>query len=65
MLLSQNLPNIHHVHISAIETGAILVNLGTLLEIEEYPQHYCLIIARMNEKQVIKFEKDILLATEK
>lgn len=42
----------------------ILVNLGRVLEIEEHSEHYCLIVDRMNEKQVIKFEKDVLLAIE-
>lgn len=63
MLLSDNLPQINHVHISKIKTGVVLANLGELLEIEERDDCYALIISRMNEKQVFKFEKNTELIT--
>ena len=64
MLTPQNLPKLNQVHISQVQAGVMLVNLGTLLELDEHPQHYCLIICRMGEKQVLKFDKDIFLVVE-
>lgn len=61
MFTSNQINQFTQVHISEIQTGAILVNLGQLLEIEEYAQHYCLIIDRMNQKQVFKYVKDVYL----
>lgn len=63
MILSDNLPKINCVHVSKIEAGVVLANLGKLLEIEERNDYYTLIISRMNEKQVFKFEKDTVLIT--
>jgi hypothetical protein len=64
MLLFDNISKITRFHISKVESGMILVNLGRILEIEEHSGHYALIVERMNEKQVIKFDKDVLLAIE-
>ncbi|MBB6240026.1 intein-encoded DNA endonuclease-like protein [Pedobacter sp. AK013] len=47
--------------ISEVEVGEVVANLGKILEIEEAPQAYCLVIERLGEKQVIKFEKHTLL----
>lgn len=63
MLLSDHLPQINHVHISKIKAGVFLANLGELLEIEERDEYYALVISRMKEKQVFKFEKDMVLIT--
>ncbi|MEJ2901672.1 hypothetical protein WAE58_04525 [Pedobacter panaciterrae] len=64
MSLSDNPSKFKHVHISKVEAGVTLVNLGTLLEVEEHSLHYCLIVERMSQKQVIKFDKDTLLVVE-
>lgn len=63
MIRSDNLPNINCVHVSKIEVGFVLANLGELLEIEERDEYYALVISRMKEKQVFKFEKDAILIT--
>jgi hypothetical protein len=49
--------------ISQIIKGDYLVNLGSVIETEKLETHYCLIIDRLNEKQVFKFETDTLLVT--
>jgi len=61
MLVSDILPKINCVHISKIEVGVGLANLGEVLEIEERDDCYALIICRMNEKQVLRFEKNTIL----
>ena len=50
-------------HISKIEIDDILVNLGSVLEIEEFEKCYSIIICRLDEKQVIKFNKEIYMVT--
>lgn len=62
MLNSQNLPDIKVKHISKIQKQDILVNLGPVLEIEEFQKYYSIIIDRLDEKQVIKFNKEIYMA---
>jgi hypothetical protein len=47
--------------ISALEKGDHILNLGEVLEIEEGKEIYSIIVLRMNQKQVFKFEKDIHL----
>lgn len=47
--------------ISDLKPGDIILNLGEVLEIEENPEIYSIIIFRMNQKQVFKFEKNINL----
>lgn len=47
--------------ISELRTGDSILNLGEVLEIEENAETYAIIILRMNQKQVFKFEKDISL----
>jgi len=47
--------------ISEVEVGEIVANLGEILEIEEAANAYALVISRLGEKQVIKFEKQTLL----
>ena len=63
MLYSDSLPDLKVVHISKIEKGNIVVNLGLVLETEELDKHYNLIISRLNEKQVMKFDKEIFMVT--
>lgn len=43
--------------ISALKPGDKLLNLGEVLEIEESDEIYTVIIYRMTQKQVFKFEK--------
>ena len=62
MLNSHYLPDLNVKHISKIETGNIVVNLGVVMEIEELTEYYSLIISRLNEKQVFKFDKEIYIA---
>lgn len=57
MLRSEETPNIRTINISELKEGAILANLGEVLEIEERHDYYCLVISRMQEKQVFKFDK--------
>lgn len=47
--------------ISELKPGDKILNLGEVLEIEESPEIYAVIIFRMTQKQVFKFEKDISL----
>ncbi|MGY0039302.1 hypothetical protein [Pedobacter sp. NJ-S-72] len=51
------------VPVSDIEVGDFLVNLGSVIETERLDTHYNIIIARLNEKQVLKFERDTILIT--
>ncbi|MDR6782045.1 hypothetical protein ABIE26_001466 [Pedobacter africanus] len=44
--------------ISALKPGDKLLNLGEVLEIEESPEIYAVIIYRLTQKQVFKFERD-------
>jgi hypothetical protein len=61
MLNAQNLPDIKVKHISKIKKYDILVNLGSVLEIEELERYYYFIISRVDQKQVIKFDKEIYM----
>lgn len=45
------------VDIDELQLGDLLVNLGRILEIEERGNYYFLVIDRMNERQVWKFNK--------
>lgn len=47
--------------ISELQPGDKLLNLGEVIEIEEGPEIYAVIIYRMSQKQVFKFEKDASL----
>lgn len=47
--------------ISDLALGDKIINLGKVLEIEESAEFYAIIILRMNQKQVFKFEKDVSL----
>ncbi|MNY17368.1 hypothetical protein D3C86_1506860 [compost metagenome] len=47
--------------ISDLKPGDHILNLGEVLEIEESPEMYAIIIFRMTQKQVFKFEKDMNL----
>lgn len=47
--------------VTDLDPGHILVNLGELLEIEERDEYFVLVIFRMKEKQVFKFEKETKL----
>lgn len=46
------------ISISVLAAGDILVNLGSVLEITEESDAYCLVIERMKERQVWRFRKD-------
>lgn len=58
MLYTENLPDIKLRHISEVKEGDFIANVGKILEIEELESYYSLVIERMNEKQVLKFEKN-------
>lgn len=58
---SNNLHNLQEIQISNIQVGTFIVNLGVILEIDQKDNFINLVISRMNEKQVIKFEKDVSL----
>ncbi len=45
------------VDIDRLQLGDFLVNLGEILEIEERDNYFYLVIDRMNERQVWKFNK--------
>lgn len=45
------------VIINRLQVGDTLVNLGRILEIEERDDYFFLVIDRMNERQVWKFNK--------
>lgn len=60
---SIDLKKLKMVPVSDIEAGDFLVNLGPVIETEKHETHYNIIIARLNEKQVIKFERDTVLVT--
>lgn len=55
--------NLIPIQISKVKVGTFIVNLGEILEIEENGHYFHLVISRMNEKQVIKFDRDISLWT--
>jgi len=55
------IPKVITKRISELEIGDVLVNLGSVLEIEEGLTHFTLVISRLNEKQVIKFLKEDML----
>lgn len=49
------------IPVSDFKPGDYLVNLGNILEIEEREDNYIIIIDRMDEKQVLKFKKTMML----
>lgn len=61
MLDSNSLPEIKIKQISEVKIGETVANLGEILEIEKTTDFYSLIIARLGEKQVIKFKKQTFL----
>lgn len=61
MLSPENLPNLKIMPITQVVKGSKIVNLGEVLEIDHYPTHINLIISRLNEKQVLKFDKEASL----
>lgn len=58
------LPKMKYIPIDEIEKGNVVVNLGEVLEIERVSNHVNLIIARLKEKQVIKFQNNTSLIIE-
>lgn len=46
------------VPIGRLQIGDLLVNLGSLLEIEETENHFNLVIGRMEQRQVWQFLKN-------
>lgn len=61
MLDSNSIPEIKITQISEVKIGETVANLGEILEIEKAADFYSLIIARLGEKQVIKFKKQTFL----
>ena len=43
------------INLKDLKIGDTLLNLGEVLEIEEHPVFYSIVIFRNNEKQVFKF----------
>lgn len=58
---STKIPQVLYKHISKIEIGDVLANLGEVLEIEQDSTRYLFVILRLNEKQVIKYDKETYL----
>lgn len=56
-----NLSKLKILPISEIVVDDVLVNLGRVIEIEEFDMYYSLIIDRLNEKQVFKFDRQSFL----
>lgn len=46
------------MHITELCVEDILINIGKVLEIEEKPECFSLIIERMDQKQIWTFSKD-------
>ncbi|WP_199121441.1 hypothetical protein [Pedobacter sp. ASV28] len=63
MSISLDVSKFKKISISDIKEGHYIVNLGPVIEAENMETHYNLIIYRMAEKQVIKFENDTVLVT--
>lgn len=53
--------NLKIIPITDLKPGHTLVNLGELLEVEEQNGYFVLVISRLEEKQVFKFERDTRL----
>jgi len=58
---SIDLSKLKIIPISNVIKGQVLINLGEVIEIDSYPTHINLIISRLNEKQVVKFGKEVSL----
>lgn len=56
-----SLPDLQIRQISEVKVGEMVANLGEILEIEHTVDFYSLIIARLGEKQVIKFNRQTSL----
>jgi hypothetical protein len=51
--------------IANVQPGAFIINLGTILEVDEKDTYYSLVIDRVKERQVFRFFKaDILIVRE-
>ena len=47
--------NLKEINVKDLKIGNTLINLGEVLEIEDHPSYYSIVILRNNEKQVHKF----------
>lgn len=61
MLYTEKLPIIEVLPIAKVQPGQIIANLGEVLETEECLDFFSFVIRRMNENQVLKFEKNLHL----
>lgn len=61
MLNTVNTPQVLYKHISQLVIGDVLANLGEVLEIEHHTTRYSLVVLRLNEKQVIKYDNEAYL----
>ncbi|AOM79720.1 hypothetical protein [Pedobacter steynii] len=52
------------LEIAKLSVGDKLINLGEILEIEEYDYYYALVISRMGQRQVWTFDKEAELFIE-
>lgn len=57
----ENLASIKMLEINKVKPGHTIVNLGKVVEVFENTCYYELVIERMSEKQVLKFEKETIL----
>lgn len=55
--VSESLPDLKTISISSLVAGDVIVNLGTVLEINENDDHFSLVIDRMDQRQVWNFNK--------
>jgi hypothetical protein len=58
---AENLIGLKMMEIDQVKPGQTIVNLGMVLEVFESDFCYEFVVERMNEKQVLKFEKQIML----
>jgi len=49
------------IHIKELKVGNHIVNLGKVLEIEPSEYSYSIVIERLNQKQVFKFDSNEML----
>lgn len=61
MLQTENLPKVKLLAVTKVELGQIIANLGKVIEKTEYPDTISFVIMRMNQKQVLNFNKKLEL----
>ena len=57
--------DLQQIHISNLKQGDNIINLGTVIEIEQRKDVYAIVILRMDQKQVIHFLGDEMLFIKK